>query len=105
DIDYYVIDGIPYPKSITHTISEPENKESKHGFLFEQPQIGGVSKKLFRLSYYGIAEPENINTLSVRTRVVVVSVGIVLLLLGWGLRRRVLAAGRGAETKGDITQE
>ncbi|MBO7680615.1 MAG: hypothetical protein J6S75_13215, partial [Thermoguttaceae bacterium] len=47
DIDYYVIDGIPYPKSITHTISEPENKESKHGFLFEQPQIGGVSKKLF----------------------------------------------------------
>ena len=105
DIDYYVIDGIPYPKSITHTISEPENKESKHGVLFEQPQIGGVSKKPFRLSYYGIAEPENINTLSVRTRVVVVSVGIVLLLLGWGLRRRVLAAGRGAETKGDITQE
>ncbi|MBO7723410.1 MAG: hypothetical protein J6S27_06445 [Thermoguttaceae bacterium] len=105
DIDYYVIDDIPYPKSITHTISDPENKQSRHGVLFEQPQIGGVSKKLFRLSYYGIAEPENINTLSVRTRVVTVAVGIVLLLLGWGLRRRVLAAGRGTEKKGDVTRE
>lgn len=105
DIDYYVIDGIPYPKSIAHTISGPENKESRRGFLFEQPQIGHVNKKQFRLSYYGIREPENINTLSVRTRVVVVSVGIVLLLLGWGLRRRVLAAGRGAEKKETTAQD
>ena len=99
-----MIDDVPYPKSITSTVIL-EGKEHKNGFLFEQPQIGRVSKKPFRLSYYGIAEPENINTLSVRTRVVTVAVGIVLLLLGWGLRRRVLAAGRGAETKGDITQE
>ncbi|MBQ6620155.1 MAG: hypothetical protein IJH68_08430 [Thermoguttaceae bacterium] len=105
DIDYYVIDDIPYPKSISHTISGPENKESRRGFLFEQPQIGGVSKKPFRLSYYGIAEPENINTLSVRTRVVTVAVGIALLLLGWGLRRRVLAAGRGAEKKETTAQD
>ena len=100
-----MIDDIPYPKSITHTISDPENKQSRHGVLFEQPQIGGVSKKPFRLSYYGIVEPENINTLSVRTRVVTVAVGIALLLLGWGLRRRVLAAGRGTEKKETTAQD
>ena len=104
DIDYYVLDDVPYPKSITTTVLF-DGKEHKNGYLFEQPQIGGVSKKPFRLSYYGIAEPENINTLSVRTRMVTVAVGIVLLLLGWGLRRRVLAAGRGTEKKGDVTRE
>lgn len=98
NIDYYVIDDVPYPKMITHTILN-NGKESQNGFQFEEPQIGSLNKNQFKLKGYGLPEPANGNALSLRARTLALAIGLVLLLLGWGLRR-LLARGENAPQDG-----
>lgn len=96
DKEYKNIDGIPFPSTITTTLVSQNTATSRAAMQkidrYDDPNVGGISKREFYLSHYGLSEPESPTRRGNTIRMILVVAGLLLIAFGLYSRHKVSKA-------------